>query len=702
MVTKSRWGRVKTAVESLWDSSTAHLTLRLQRSLGSDPELLEEACRLLAGRSQIGDFMEGAEEGGDPKPALNDGVRLANRYTIRKFIGAGAMGEVYEAADDDMHDLVALKLLRPSWAADTSALARFRSEIKLSRQVQHPNVCRVHDLCLTTASEIGNVAFLTMELLDGETLDERLRRGPLEMDLACEIAIQVLDALGAAHAQGVLHLDLKCSNIFLVGGEKPRRAVITDFGLARSFSVSGSQTLNNLAEGITAGTPAYMAPEQYCDGPYSAATDLHALGVVLFRMATGRFPFPAHSALGAAVQRLNGRAPSPRMYREDLEEKWERTILRCLESQPQRRPQSAAEVRSLLLKPVGRTRHRWIAGAAAFAILAAGAALLATRKPENAISPEAQRHVALGNEFLQGRNNYDFRQALAEFQKAQSISPKSELPWIGIAEAESSLVNWGLEEPAAGLPAARQAARRAVALNAKNARAEGISGYVDSIDVHSWRLAEPHFVRALSLDPANGKVLLWHAAHLSRSGKQAEAIRELQKALAGDPANFLLHQQLATAYFRSRDAGAFLQEAKELARLQPLRGNAHLTLARASEFAGNPADALKEWEAARKYDTDEEQLLSVRAQIYCGQGEFESARSIASRIEGLSKSRLIEFAGLASIYARIGDPPLAIDALERGFDRDDSSVLLAPVIPYLDSIHDQPGYRAFLKKLGLP
>src|SRR5580700_1370918 len=237
-MTKSRWALVKSAVETLWDSSTMHVTVRLRKALMSDPYLMGEARRMLADRFEVGDFLESCKQqveyASPVEPSVSEGLLLANRYLIRQFVGAGAMGEVYEAVDQDMHDTVALKLLKAPWAADSLALTRFRAEIKLSRQVPHRNVCRVHDLGLAEVAGVGSIPFLTMELLQGETLQTRLLGGPLSMDAAYAIATQILDGLEAAHRAGVLHLDLKCSNILVVSNAAAadgERVVITDFGL---------------------------------------------------------------------------------------------------------------------------------------------------------------------------------------------------------------------------------------------------------------------------------------------------------------------------------------------------------------------------------------------------------------------------------------------------------------------------------------
>jgi len=277
--------------------------------------------------------------------SLAPGEVLAGRYRIDAFLGRGAVGEVYEAFDRELGDAVAVKILRPEIARDERALQRFKREIQLARRVTHPNVCRAFDLVYHTPTRTGEEdpeeppaqVFLTMELLRGETLEQLLaRQGRMGTAEALPVIGHIVAALAAAHANGVVHRDLKSGNIFLVPEPSGTRAVVTDFGLAWS-SIETNDSASLTATGELVGSPAYMAPEQVRGEEATPATDIYALGVVLFEMVTGELPFVGKSAFYTALKRLQEPAPSPRLHLSDLDPAWEKTILRCLEREPAKR-----------------------------------------------------------------------------------------------------------------------------------------------------------------------------------------------------------------------------------------------------------------------------------------------------------------------------------------------------------------------------
>ena len=262
------------------------------------------------------------------------GTILAERYRIVALAGRGGMGEVYRAEDIKLEQEVALKFLPAALAQDGAALARFHREVRVARQVSHPNVCRVFDI-----GESAGIPFLTMEYVDGEDLAALLRRiGRFPSDRGVEIARQVCAGLAAAHEHGVIHCDLKPSNVML---DARGRVRITDFGLA---GIAGD--LRDANQG--GGTPAYMAPEQLAGGQPNVKTDLYALGLVLYEIFTGKRAYEAASLPELIRLRETSSPTSPTSLVRDLDPLVERVILRCLEKDPARRPASALQVAAAL------------------------------------------------------------------------------------------------------------------------------------------------------------------------------------------------------------------------------------------------------------------------------------------------------------------------------------------------------------------
>lgn len=281
---------------------------------------------------------------------------LAGRFKVIRFVARGGMGEVYEADDQELHERVAVKTARFENQQTAHDVERFRREIQLARKVTHPNVCRTFDVFRhgihSGETPQTQILIVSMEWLAGETLDKRIRGGGrLSATEALPLVEQLCAGLGAAHRAGVVHRDFKSSNVMLVkspasgsgsgGRGETLRAVITDFGLAHAEEHEGG-TLTRMGDIL--GTPAYMAPEQIEGGAITPATDIYALGIVIYEMLTGSLPFAADTPLATAMKRLKQEAPSPRVQVPDLDARWETVVARCLERAPEQRFASTGEI----------------------------------------------------------------------------------------------------------------------------------------------------------------------------------------------------------------------------------------------------------------------------------------------------------------------------------------------------------------------
>jgi len=362
-MTSERWELIKAVFAEVLESPSASRGSCLSELCSDDHTLRLEVEELLRAHEQGEGFMARpliAELVMEPLPEipslLRSGEVISRRFLIVRLIGEGGMGQVYECQDLEIGAKVALKTIRPDIASDDHTLSRFRQELHLNRRITHPNVCRAfdiaHDRISRPGEEDSEITYITMELLGGETLAAWIRRGRMSPAAALPLIRQMVEALDAAHSVGVVHRDFKPSNVMLcpvVAGsqEAGTRVVVTDFGLARSYSANdGSASLTHSGQLI--GTLAYMAPEQAEGKEASPATDIYSLGLVIYEMVTGQRPFPGDGPFAGVIERLKQAAPTPKLLVPDLNGDWEYTILRCLERDPNHRFKRAAEVSEAL------------------------------------------------------------------------------------------------------------------------------------------------------------------------------------------------------------------------------------------------------------------------------------------------------------------------------------------------------------------
>ncbi|MGA7968992.1 MAG: protein kinase [Terriglobales bacterium] len=312
---------------------------------GDNPELLQEATDLLRGEEEMGSFLLHPAIAFQeyPRP-FQPGQTVLERFEITREIGEGGMGIVYEAFDRRVHRRIAIKAAKPGFQT------RLSPEIESALEVTHPNICRVHEIH-TTQTDRGDVDFLTMEFLDGGTLSSYLANGTkIPEPEALEIARQICEGLAEAHRRGIVHRDLKTGNVIVCRNEKNGvRAVITDFGLAGEDAQPCE----------LGGTPRYIAPEIWMGERASRASDIYALGIILCDILTGTShdsqplnEFASKLSTGFAAEADDA---GPKTLLKGVHGRWARTILRCVDSAPERRPADVSEVLAGL-KPPSRLR----------------------------------------------------------------------------------------------------------------------------------------------------------------------------------------------------------------------------------------------------------------------------------------------------------------------------------------------------------
>jgi serine/threonine-protein kinase len=338
-MTPERWRRITGLFHEALARDPRERAAFVAEACGGDAALRSEVESMIAGHAEAGAF-------GDRRVRASTSVvqRLAagaavGPYRVVELLGAGGMGEVYRARDDRLTRDVAVKVLPAAYAADAQRLARFEQEARAVGSLNHPNVVTVHDVGIADGQP-----YLVTELVDGDTLRGRIRRGPLPAARACAIAADIARGLAAAHAAGIVHRDLKPENVMIT---RDGRVKILDFGLAKLLAIdaaaaAASATALGTAPLIVMGTPGYMAPEQVRGLAADGRVDLFALGAILYELLGGRRAFEGASSVEALHAVLND-DPRP-LPAAAVPPAVDRVVRRCLEKDPDARFQSARDL----------------------------------------------------------------------------------------------------------------------------------------------------------------------------------------------------------------------------------------------------------------------------------------------------------------------------------------------------------------------
>ena len=668
--------------------------------------------------SRSGSHPSSSNSGPGGAPVLEPGYVLGGRYEILNVLGQGGMGAVYKANDRELGRVVALKVIRPELAGDPAIIQRFKQELILARQVTHRNVIRIFDL-----GEAEGLKFISMEFVEGRDLRSLLaERGKLPPSEAVEIMQQVCHALEAAHAEGVIHRDLKPQNIMC---DNSGRAIVMDFGLARSQECQGmTQT------GMLVGTMEYMSPEQAVGSQLDQRSDLYTVGLIFYELLTGEAPYKTDSALASLLKRTQQRATPISDIDNTLPASLSNLISKCLERDSNLRYASAKELLDDLDRCQGnvaaaspafaivgtwaQSHWRWIGIAAAVVIVALAGSLLREKLFRQTTSQQqvpAKPEVSL---------------AILPFRNA---SGDTALDWLGPTVADMLTTDVGqsarlrtispdrLQQVLADLRIARDSAidpttlRRLAELTSADTVVWGqYARFSDQIHIDATlhdlkhdrsvplkiagvaekdipgavdRLAEsirqnltvlPDVVKELktsSFQPSSKSVLAlrdyYQGAQLLREGKNLEAVKSFKAATGEDSQFALAFSKLSETYANLGYGSEAEQSARRAVELSESLTPAEKYAISASQarISKNYPKAIEAYENLAKNSPDDANVRSALGALYEDTGDFSKASEHYQKVLAANPKDIVSLLATGRVDIKSGDSRASLDPLNR-------------------------------------
>ncbi|MCB1018908.1 MAG: protein kinase [Bryobacterales bacterium] len=648
--------------------------------------------------------------------------RVISHYRVLEKLGEGGMGVVYKAEDLKLRREVALKFLRERMLGDDER-KRFFREAQAAAALQHPNICTIFEV-----DEVDGQVFFAMALVEGRTLADMLAAGPLEFDEAVDIAIQLADALAAAHNRGVVHRDIKAGNVIVTADG---RAVVLDFGLAQ---MGGESRITRT--GATVGTAAYMSPEQAKGSDMDQRTDIWSLGVLLYEMIAGRRPFRGQYEL-AVMYNIVHEPPEPlrdvvpdaspelervldRALRKNIEERYpsarelsrDLRALRGRYSSPDYSAASQPTVLAPAVRPRRLSRSMVLAAIVAAITLLGGAATWYRVRDRSASSLFAaipsNKHLAvlpfenIGQdsssqalcdglvETLTGKLT-----ELQQFEGGLMVVPASEVRAEGVSSASRAAAMFGVNlaitgsvQPANGrlrltanlVDASTLRQLRSTTLDVSPSDSDGLQDgivrrVVEMLEIELNVRASEALSAGGTSRPRAYQRYLQGKGYLQRFDQEGNvdlAIESLEHAVEDDPSYAPANAELSEAYWQKFNETSnrewvekSLSAAEAAAKKNPRLALVRVRLGEAYRRTGRLDDAIAEFQAALTQDPLNSEARSGLARVYSDQGRLEEAEALHKQAVELQPNQWAAYSALGVFYSNTGRPEKAIQAFDR-------------------------------------
>jgi serine/threonine-protein kinase len=636
------------------------------------------------------------------------------------------MATVYLARDPKHDRSIALKVLETDFTSPAAG-ERFVREIRLIGRLQHPLIVGLLDsgVFAAHAGALAGRPFYTMPYVQGESLRERLVRGAFPLGEATRVLRDVAEALAYAHAERVVHRDVKPGNILLSRGH----AVVTDFGIATAITLSQSADRSTGAPaqcGTFTGTPAYMAPEQtVAGGTVDARSDLYSYGVVAYEILAHRHPFAERKTTSQLLAAHHSERPSALVeIAAEVPPPLASLVMQLLEKSASDRPPNAEEVLRVLdtismsdgkvsapqsppditrSHPLRRTAVAILLFAAVGTSAYVGVTWGAHSRPADSTlrtnNAAARELYSQGRQFWQQRTPESMRTAARYFQLAIAADSSFANAYSGLADVYVISPLFEVASPLELFPLAKKAAQHALALDGRLAEAHASLARVLAQYDGDQVAAERELQRALAIEPANAIMHQRYAQLLWWRGRHEQAFSEIDTALALDSlsrVNNLARGTLLSLARRPDDAIAQLQHTLQL---DPEYAQAHASLGIAYLTEGRAPDAIAELETARRFNASS-YTACLLAYAYAASGQRARARAILRSQLARARQHYVAPTGFAVAYAGLGDSARAVHWLEQAAEIRDPNLPFALSYSFLDWLRANPSVAALVKRLG--
>jgi len=616
---------------------------------------------------------------------------MLGQFRLLERLGQGGMGEVWLADDTALGRRVAVKRLLATTDQDPQWTARLRREAKALAAVNHPNVVTVH-----AVGEADGSPFVVMELVAGGTLADLLPAGGFPIDRLLELATGIAGALDAAHATGVVHRDLKPANVMLAADG---RVKVVDFGLARLAAGADdpSRASTAVTEGLLMGTLAYMAPEQLAGEHGDRKSDLYALGVTLFEMATGGLPFTGTTMPWLMRQILLEPAPLLSERRADAPERLVRLVASLLAKEPSARPGSAR----LVLDELERCRRNEPPAPRPASPRTTGQVARRSVAFASAADVEIAKLLIRGRH-LWNRRTYDsLGAALACFQEVIDRDPTRGAAWIGIADTLNMLANYGFAPSGDSAARVRAAVARAVDLDGETGdalRALALARWQGEFD---WEGAEALYHRALALEPDNALTHYWYGVMLAVVGRWSECRAQLLEAEALDPLSLIALAARGWFEVRAGEPAPGHAILRRVLGLDPNYFPAWWFDGEALAALGRADEAVAAFDRAIELGGRSSRMVAYRGWAAGRAARTADARAALEELRARGREDYVPDYFPALVHAGLGEREAALEALERAGERRDAMLRDLAADTAWREYREEPRFRALLDRLGL-